>query len=64
VYPEAQCVWVVAYQRAAQEGHVADMRRILAPIDQRKWGQSAWINFWQGRDSGQISERFDDDKGS
>jgi hypothetical protein len=22
------------------------------PIDQRRWGQSSWINFWQGRDEG------------
>lgn len=52
VYPDMKCVWVVAYERAEETGHVQDMRRLVRPIDQRKWGQSSWINYWQGRDEG------------
>ena len=52
VYPELRCVWVIAYERAAQEGRVADLRRFQRPIDQRKWGQSSWVNYWLGRDDG------------
>ena len=29
-----------------------DLRRLQRPIDQRKWDQSSWINFWLGRDEG------------
>jgi len=50
VYPELRCVWVVAYERASQEGRVADLRRLQRPIDQRRWGESAWVNYWLGRD--------------
>lgn len=50
VYPETKCVWVIAYERAAEEGHIQDLRRLVRPLDQRKWGQSSWINYWRGRD--------------
>jgi hypothetical protein len=50
VYPDTKCVWVIAYERAEQAGHVRDLRRLVRPIDQRKWGQSSWINYWHGRD--------------
>jgi hypothetical protein len=50
VYPELRCVWVVAYERAEHEGRVADLRRLQRPIDQRKWGESSWVNYWLGRD--------------
>ena len=50
VYPETRCVWVIAYERAEQTGHVEDLRRLVRPIDHQKWGQSSWINFWAGRD--------------
>jgi Methylene-tetrahydrofolate reductase C terminal len=52
VYPDLRCVWTVAYERAEREGRVADLRRLQRPIDQRKWGESAWINYWLGRDEG------------
>ena len=52
VYPERRCVWVVAYERAASEGRVADLRRLQRPIDHRRWGQSSWVNYWLGRDEG------------
>jgi hypothetical protein len=50
VYPEIKCVWVVAYERAEEEGRVQDLRRLVRPIDHQLWGQSSWINYWQGRD--------------
>jgi hypothetical protein len=52
VYPDQKCVWVQAYERAESTGRVADMRRIQRPIDQRKWGQSSWVNYWLGDDEG------------
>jgi Methylene-tetrahydrofolate reductase C terminal len=52
VYPGTRCVWLIAYERAEQDGRVADLCRLQRPIDQRKWGESAWINYWQGRDEG------------
>ena len=50
VYPDMRCVWVIAYERAEEAGHVQDMRRLVRPIDHRKWGKSSWINYWRGRD--------------
>ena len=62
VYPEMRCVWLMAYERAEAEGRVADLRRLQRPIDQRKWGESSWINYWQGRDEaldGRLPRRRD-----
>jgi hypothetical protein len=50
VYPDMKCVWVTAYERAEESGHVEDLRRLVRPIDQRRWGESSWINYWRGRD--------------
>jgi Methylene-tetrahydrofolate reductase C terminal len=50
VYPEERCVWVVAYERAEATGHVKDLRRLVRPIDQSRWGESSWVNFWLDRD--------------
>lgn len=50
VYPDLRCVWLVAYERAEQEGRAADLRRLQRPIDQRRWGESSWVNYWLGRD--------------
>ena len=52
VYPERRCVWVDAYERAADQGRSADLRLLHRPIDHRRWGQSSWLNYWQGRDEG------------
>lgn len=52
VYPGTRCVWLIAYERAEQDGKVADLRRLQRPIDQRKWGESSWVNYWRGRDEG------------
>jgi hypothetical protein len=62
VYPEERCVWVIAYERAEESGHISDLRRLVRPIDHRKWGQSSWINFWQGEDDDLWTE--DDGLGS
>jgi hypothetical protein len=50
VFPEMPCVWVTAYERADEAGHVHDLRRLVRPIDHRQWGQSSWINYWLDRD--------------
>jgi hypothetical protein len=50
VYPGMRCVWLIAYERAEKESRVGDLRRLQRPIDQRKWGQSSWVNYWLGDD--------------
>jgi hypothetical protein len=50
VYPDQRCVWLIAYERAEAENKIPDMRRLQRPIDQRKWGQSSWVNYWLGED--------------
>ena len=50
VYPERRCVWVEAFERAASQGRTADLRLLHLPIDHRRWGESSWLNYWQGRD--------------
>jgi hypothetical protein len=52
VYPELRCVWLEAYERAESQGKAADLSRLQRPIDHRIWGQSSWVNYWQGRDEG------------
>jgi hypothetical protein len=47
-----RCVWLIAYERASDEGRIGDLRRLQRPIDQRKWGQSSWVNYWLGEDEG------------
>ncbi|MCC7105722.1 MAG: methylenetetrahydrofolate reductase C-terminal domain-containing protein, partial [Chloroflexi bacterium] len=49
VYPDLQCVWVTAYERADREDRVSDLRRLQRPIDLRRWGQSSLVNYWLGR---------------
>lgn len=52
VYPEMRCVWVEAYERAESQGRAGDLCRLQRPVDHRRWGQSSWLNYWQGRDDG------------
>ena len=52
VYPGTRCVWLMAYERAEAAGRASDLRRLQRPIDQRKWGQSSWVNYWLGEDEG------------
>jgi len=48
----------MAYERAEADGRVSDLRRLQRPIDQRKWGESSWVNYWQGRDDDLWTEDF------
>ena len=52
VYPGLRCVWLVAFERAEGSGRATDLHLLQRPIDQRGWGQSSWVNYWQGRDDG------------
>ena len=52
VEPGMRCVWVVAWERAEQAGHGEDLARLQRPVDQRRRGESSWLNYWQGRDEG------------
>lgn len=52
VFPDQRCVWVVAFERAAQAGHGRDMDLLQRPVDHRLTGSSSWLNYWQGRDEG------------
>jgi len=52
VYPALRCVWVDAYERAAKAGRAGDLLLLHRPADHRRWGQSSWLNYWQGRDEG------------
>jgi hypothetical protein len=52
VYPDLQCVWVTAFERAEGSGHGHDLDLILRPADHRQSGHSSWLNYWQGRDEG------------
>jgi hypothetical protein len=52
VDPELRCVWVIAYERAERQRRTADLCRLQRPVDQRLWGQSSWVNYWQDRDDG------------
>lgn len=56
VYPATRCVWLVAYERAENAGNGRDLLRLQRPIDHRRWGQSSWINYWQGRDESLCTE--------
>ena len=50
VYPDRRCVWVDAYDRAPAAQRTGDLRLLHRPADHRRWGQSSWLNYWQGRD--------------
>jgi len=56
VYPERRCVWVSAHERSSQAGHLRDLSLLQRPIDQRRQGQSSWVNFWLGRDDALAAE--------
>jgi hypothetical protein len=38
--------------RAASQGRAADLLLLHRPADHRRWGESSWLNYWQGRDEG------------
>ncbi len=50
VFPDRQCVWVTAHDRAASAGHGDDLAKLQRPVDYREFGKSSWVNYWQCRD--------------
>jgi hypothetical protein len=50
VFPELRCVWLEAFERAEANGHALDLEVLQRPIDHRVWGESSWVNYWQGND--------------
>jgi Methylene-tetrahydrofolate reductase C terminal len=56
VFPDLKCVWVEAYERCEETGHLDDLSLIQHPIDHRLIGSSSWLNYWQGRDEGLWTE--------
>ena len=50
VDPGRRCVWLIAAERAAQTGHTDDLSLLQLPVDNRRRGESSWVNYWQGRD--------------
>jgi hypothetical protein len=50
VFPQLRCVWLDGYDRAKATGHAVDLEVLQRPIDHRVWGQSSWVNYWQGKD--------------
>lgn len=51
VYPEMDCVWVVAYRRGQRIGRDAAFHALMLPVDHRLDGSSAWVNHLAGRDA-------------
>jgi len=45
---EQQTAAIEAFR--ASQGRAADLRLLHLPIDHRRWGESSWLNYWQGRD--------------
>ena len=50
VYPDQRCVWLLAFERAESQGRSADLTLLQRPIDQRRFGTSSWLSYWQGDD--------------
>jgi Methylene-tetrahydrofolate reductase C terminal len=50
VFPGTRCVWLTAWERAERHGHLADLSWPVPPADHRRQGESAWVNYWLGRD--------------
>jgi Methylene-tetrahydrofolate reductase C terminal len=50
VFPDLRCVWLEGFDRATATGHVSDLELLQRPIDHREWGNSSWLNYWQGKD--------------
>lgn len=51
VKPEMDCVWALAWQRAASmPRHGPEIRQLQPPLDYGLAGSSAWLNMIRGRD--------------
>lgn len=57
VFPEVRCVWLVGYERAAAAGAAAGFAPLLGPLDHRRVGESAWVNYWLERDGSPAPRR-------
>ncbi|PZC45715.1 MAG: Methylene-tetrahydrofolate reductase C terminal [Chloroflexi bacterium] len=50
IKPEMACVWVNAWERSKQMSvHGSKINVIMAPLDRRLQGTSAWVNELSGR---------------
>ena len=51
---EAKALEPRAYrqQRLLLRRQHSHLRLLHLPIDHRRWGESSWLNYWQGRDEG------------
>jgi Methylene-tetrahydrofolate reductase C terminal len=52
VFPGTRCVWLIAYERARQQGRAAGLLLLHRPADHRRAGESSWVNYWSGADEG------------
>ena len=50
VYPEMQCVWVIAYTRSQHLLWPEEIHDLRPPVDWSLQGSASWINFLTGRD--------------
>ncbi len=48
VCPGTRCVWLIAWERAERHGRPADLTGLLPPADNRRQGESAWVNRGRG----------------
>ncbi len=51
VFPQLRCVWLEGFERARASGHALDLEVLQRPVDHRVWGESSWVNYWQGKDA-------------
>jgi len=51
VYPEMDCVWVTAYERARALGQEHHLATLQPPVDWSLHGTASWINTLTGRDA-------------
>ncbi len=50
VYPETECVWVKAIERAARTPYSAELARLNPPVDWQLQGMASWLTHATGRD--------------
>ena len=50
VYPERDCVWVKAWERAPKTPYAHEMFRLNPPVDWRLLGLATWVTMPTGRD--------------
>ena len=50
VYPEMECVWVLAYNRSLRLPWPEELHDLRPPVDWQLQGSSSWMNLITGRD--------------